>query len=192
MAGLRAAGLGSAVAVAVIVFALYLGGAFHSGGNRPKVPTIGEGLRRELAARPLSSFTGGARDSPASRGRAGSRAPISPALAALNSYWSDIGRHEFAAAFGYYAPGATNLTEANFISSMQRSGVKTVDFIGTVTASTKSLILLDRSFATVAVTSLVTRDEQHGCRRWSGSYTMVLEESGLWHIQRAGLNTHPC
>lgn len=192
MAGLRAAGLGSAVAVVVIVFALYLGGVFHSDGKRPKVPTIGEGLRRELAARPLSSFAAGARDSPASRSRGGSRAPTSPALAALNSYWSDIARHEFGAAFGYYAPGATNLTEANFISSMQRSGVKSVDFTGTVTASTKSLILLDRSFATVAVTSLVTRDEEHGCRRWSGSYTMVLEESGLWHIQRAGLNTHPC
>lgn len=179
---------GGLAVVAVIAIAAYLAGAFNSDDNSHTPSTIGrDGIRRALP-----SLAGDAGDSPTSSRRAGSRLSGAPMMAALHNYWADIERHEFAAAYGYYAPGATNLTEAEFTSSLERSGVKTVKFDGTVTASTKSLDLLDRSFATVAVTSLVTDDDEHGCRQWSGSYTMFLEESGLWHIQHAALDPRPC
>lgn len=183
---------GGAVAAAVIALALYLGGVFNSGRSRLTAPVFGEVVRRELAESRLSGLARGKGRSPTSSRRVGSRPSDSPVLAALNNYWADIERHQFAAAFGYYAPGGTDLTEAEFVSDMQRSGVKSVTFSGTVTASTKSLVRLERSFATVAVTSLVTHDDQHGCRKWSGSYTMLLEETGHWHIQRAGLSARPC
>ena len=117
---------------------------------------------------------------------------VSPVLAALDNYWQDVDRHDFAAAYGYYAPGATNVNEQQFISRLEGEGVSSASFTGTVTASTRSDDLLGRSFATVAVTSLVTRDAEHGCRRWSGTYTMLLEETGLWHIQGAALRARPC
>jgi hypothetical protein len=195
--GLRRNGgllLGAGLAVlAAIALTAYLAGAFDSGGHRhtgatftlPTADGTQDGGAPGSGAAGGNSQTGGRRDTTAGAGD-------SPILRALDNYWEDIEQHAYSAAFGFYAPGAIDLTEAEFISEQQHAGVKSVSFEATVTASTKALDQPNRSYATVAVTSLLTHDAQHGCRKWSGSYTMLLEESGLWHIQHAALNAHPC
>jgi hypothetical protein len=180
------------VVVAVIVLVAYLAGAFDSGGHRHfgatfALPTTDGTLDGRS---PVSPGAGG--DSPSGRRRAAAGAGASPIIRALDNYWQDIEQHAYGAAFGFYSPGALDVTEAQFVSEQERAGVKSASFGGTVTASTKSLDQPNRSYATVTVTSLVTHDAQHGCRSWTGSYTMLLEESGLWHIQQAALNVHPC
>jgi hypothetical protein len=103
---------------------------------------------------------------------------------ALDDYWSDIEHHNYLAAFGYFAPGAVDVTEAEFISSEEQLDITSVSFKGVVTAAAKSS-------ATVGVISLVTHDREHGCRTWSGSYTMVLE-TGFWRILHAALSPQRC
>jgi len=105
-------------------------------------------------------------------------------LAALNSYWAELQRHNFVAAFGYLVPGALDLTEGEFIARERHLGVKTVRLRGAVTAQTSSS-------ATVGVVSLVTRDKVYGCRTWSGSYTLVVE-NGFWRILREALVPRSC
>ncbi|HUB10180.1 MAG TPA: hypothetical protein VMB50_24465 [Myxococcales bacterium] len=173
---------GAACALALVALVLYLAGAFDSGHD----------ARNPEAAQPATGA--GTASEPAGGQLAHPRTDsgVAPIMAALDNYWQDIGRHQFAAAYGYYAPGATNENEQQFISRLEGEGVSSASFAGTVTASTGSADLIGRSFATVAVTSLVTHDAAHGCRRWSGTYTMFLEETGLWHIQGAALRAHPC
>jgi hypothetical protein len=186
---------GVAAALALVAVGLYLAGAFDSGGNAPNGSPLAGG---SLGAGPAEAVqqAAGAGAPPAAKGGRGARSRpakgVGPIMAALDNYWQDIDRHDFAAAYGYYAPGATDVNEQQFISQLEGEGVSSATFAGTVTASTKSDDLLGRSFATVAVTSLVTRDAQHGCRLWSGTYTMLLEETGLWHIQGAALRARPC
>lgn len=197
MAGLshgarRALGAGLVV-LGVIALVAYLAGAFDSSRHRHatavfSVPASGGAL----SGRSLTSAAAGARDSPNGRSGAGARRGGSEVIKALDNYWEDIEQHAYGAAFGFYSPGALDITEAQFISEQERAATKSVAFDGTVTASTKALDEPNRSYATVAVNSLVTHDAQHGCRRWSGTYTMLLEESGLWHIQQAALSAHPC
>ncbi len=174
--------------MAAVVLALLLTAALGSGGG-------GGGHTGSPAVR--HRFPVPARRFPAAglRGagnRRGASDPSTAMLAALDDYWLDIDRHEFSAAYGYYAPGATNLTEPQFVSAEERAGVKSASFTGAVNARTGSVNVIARSFATVAVTSLVTREAQHGCRRWSGTYTMLLEESGQWQIQHVALSPRPC
>lgn len=105
-------------------------------------------------------------------------------LAALQKYWADIRTHDFVAAFGYLVPGAVDLTEGEFISEQKRLGVKSASFKGAVSASTSQS-------ATVGVVSLLTRDREHGCRTWSGSYALVVED-GFWRILREALTPRRC
>jgi hypothetical protein len=174
---------GVAVVVVLVAAGLYLAGAFDSGRDSHNDSPLAGG---SLDGAPAEAV----QQAPGARRRAAKG--VSPVMAALDNYWQDVDRHDFAAAYGYYAPGATNVNEQQFISRLEGEGVSSASFTGTVTASTRSDDLLGRSFATVAVTSLVTRDAEHGCRRWSGTYTMLLEETGLWHIQGAALRARPC
>jgi len=177
--------------LAVAALAAYLAGAFDSGSKRHFGVTYA--LDRPAGAALGASLTSSGRsriDSPS--GGPAANGSASAIIRALDNYWEDVERHAYAAAFGFYAPGALNLTEAQFISEQEHLGLKSVTFDGTVSAATAALDRPNRSYATVAVDRLLTRDAQYGCRRWSGSYTMLLEESGLWHIQHAALEPRPC
>lgn len=107
-----------------------------------------------------------------------------PALDALNGYWSDIGAHNFSGAYGYLVPGSVNMDESQFVTSEQESHIESAQFHGHVASSSGSS-------ATVDVVSLITHDKQYGCRTWSGSYEMT-DEGGGWLIARANLNPQPC
>jgi hypothetical protein len=177
---------GAALLVGAVVVTLLLTAALGSGGGAGHTASAPAAHRFPLPARPIRTGR--------PRGGAGVAAsdPSTAMVAALDDYWLDIDRHEFSAAYGYYAPGATDLTEPEFVSAEERAGVKSASFTGTVSARTGSVNVIARSFATVGVTSLLTRDAQHGCRRWSGTYTMLLEESGQWQIQHVALSPRPC
>jgi len=105
-------------------------------------------------------------------------------LATLDEYWADIDAHNFTGAYAYLAPGASSLTEPEFISSEERAHIQHVEFHGHLGESSAGR-------ATVEVDSLVTHDEQFGCRVWSGSYEMI-EESGAWRIEKAALTPRSC
>jgi hypothetical protein len=107
-----------------------------------------------------------------------------PALDALNGYWSDIGAHNFSGAYGYLVPGSVNMDESQFVTSEQESHIESAQFHGHVASSSGSS-------ATVDVVSLITHDAQYGCRTWSGSYEMT-DEGGGWLIARANLSPQPC
>ena len=179
------------IVLALAALVAYLAGAFDSKGARHFGATFAP-LRAEGLPGGRSPTSPGGGDSPTGRRTRDAAAHESPILTALDNYWEDIESHAYPAAFGFYSPGAINLTEAEFIAEQQRAGVKSARFAGTVTASTKELDRPNTSYATVAISSLVTHDAQHGCRRWSGSYTMLLEENGAWHIQHAALGVRPC
>lgn len=108
-----------------------------------------------------------------------------PQLETLERYWDDVGAHNFTGAYAHLAPGASGLSESEFISSEQRAGIQHVAFHGKLGESSGS------GSATVDVVSLVTHDEQFGCRVWSGSY-QITEESGSWLIEKAALTPRPC
>lgn len=107
-----------------------------------------------------------------------------PALGALNGYWSDISKHNFSGAYSDLVPGSVNMTESQFVSSEGQSHIESAQFRGHVASNSGSS-------ATVDVVSLITHDEQYGCRTWSGSYEMT-DEGGGWRIERANLNPQPC
>jgi hypothetical protein len=108
-----------------------------------------------------------------------------PPLETLERYWDDVGAHNYTGAYSHLAPGASGLSESEFISSEQRAGIQHVEFHGQLGESSGS------GSATINVVSLVTHDEQFGCRVWSGSYQMT-EESGSWRIEKAALTPRPC
>jgi hypothetical protein len=136
------------------------------------------------------SHHGGESASSASTGRPGesespsSASQSSEAVDTLNKYWSSVRDHGFATAYGYLAPGAAGKSESEFIASEEEAGIKNAQFHGTVTHESGSA-------ASVSVQSLITEDAQFGCRSWSGTYTLV-QESGVWQIQRAALTPHSC
>jgi hypothetical protein len=106
------------------------------------------------------------------------------ALDALNAYWADIGAHNFGGAYRYLMPGSTGLTESQFASSEEQANIENVQFHGRVASSSGST-------ATIEVASLVTHDQQYGCRTWTGSYDMTDQGSG-WLIERANLSPRSC
>jgi len=106
------------------------------------------------------------------------------AVDALDSYWNDIGAGEYAAAYGYLAPGALNLTQAQFVASEQQANIQSVEFSGSLSASSGSS-------ATVDVASLKTVDGQYGCRTWTGSYQMTLQ-GNQWLIERSNITPQAC
>lgn len=181
---LRVVGLAVTLAVLIIGVALYIGGAFNSSrlGNTFRAADRGAAVQTPTRVAPVGiAATGGG---PESQGGTRLTAGGEPAIAALDKYWADVQQHDFGAAFGYFAAGATDLTESQFISDEERSGIKTVSFRGTVIATAKSS-------ATVGVLSLIIRDQEDGCGRSSGSYTMV-EEDNFWRILDAALTTRSC
>ncbi|HEY3959291.1 MAG TPA: DUF4352 domain-containing protein [Solirubrobacteraceae bacterium] len=107
-----------------------------------------------------------------------------PTLDALNGYWSDIAAHRFSGAYDYLVPDSVKMTESQFVASEQESHIESAQFRGHVESSSGSS-------ATVEVVSLITRDKQYGCRKWSGSYEMS-DEGGGWLIERANLSPQPC
>jgi hypothetical protein len=76
------------------------------------------------------------------------------------------------------------LSESEFISSEQHAGIQHVEFNGQTGASSSST-------ATIEVTSLITHDQQFGCRIWSGSYEMT-NQNDAWLIKKASLTPRPC
>ncbi len=112
-----------------------------------------------------------------------SSSPNGP-LDAVNNYWSDIGAHNFGGAYGYVVPGSTGLSESQFVSSEEQANIENVQFHGQITSSSGST-------ASVEVVSLVTHDQQYGCRTWTGSYDMI-EQGGGWLIERANLSPRSC
>ena len=105
------------------------------------------------------------------------------ALDALDNYWNDISVGDYAAAYSYLAPGALNLTQAQFIASEQQANIRSVQFSGVLASSSGSSAAVD-------VTSLVTVDGQYGCRTWSGSYQMTYQ--GQWLIARSNISPQSC
>ncbi len=106
-------------------------------------------------------------------------------LEALERYWADIGSQNYNGAYTYLAAGAAGgLSESEFVSSERRAGIQHVEFRGQVGASSSST-------ATIEVVSLVTHDQQFGCRVWSGSYEMT-DQSGSWEIEKASLTPRSC
>ena len=77
-----------------------------------------------------------------------------------------------------------NLTEAQFVAQERQAGVQSVSFNGHATAQ-------NGRTATVTVASLMTTDEQFGCRTWGGSYDLV-QQSGQWLIERASITPQAC
>jgi hypothetical protein len=110
--------------------------------------------------------------------------PQPPALTAVSTYWEAIARHDFAAAYAILAPGAVPQTEAQWASREQETGVQSVRFAGRVVTATATV-------ARVLVLSLITRDRQYGCRRWTGTYRMS-NRDGHWLIVQADLTPAPC
>jgi hypothetical protein len=110
--------------------------------------------------------------------------PGSESLEALERYWADIRAHNYGGAYTYLAPGASGLSESEFISSEQHAGIQHVEFHGQTGASSSST-------ATIEVTSLITHDQQFGCRIWSGSYDMT-NQNDAWLIKNASLTPRPC
>ncbi|MGA2165788.1 MAG: DUF2510 domain-containing protein [Solirubrobacteraceae bacterium] len=110
--------------------------------------------------------------------------PGSESLEALERYWADIGAHNYSGAYTYLAPGASGLSESEFISSEQHAGIQHVEFHGQTGASSSST-------ATIEVASLITHDQQFGCRIWSGSYETT-NQNDAWLIKKASLTPRPC
>jgi hypothetical protein len=108
---------------------------------------------------------------------------VSGPLQALDGYWTAIGARNFAGAFGYLLPGLIG-SEAGFISSEQHEHVQSAQFQGRVTSQSGTS-------ATIQIVSLITHDEQYGCRTWSGSYRMTHRARG-WLIAGADIQPRPC
>lgn len=105
-------------------------------------------------------------------------------LDTLNNYWSDIRDHGFSDAYNLLAAGAVSESESQFVVNEQKAHIENAQFRGEITSRSGSR-------ATVTVLSLVTHDQEFGCRAWSGSYTMS-EEGGSWHIVHAALSPQSC
>ncbi len=105
-------------------------------------------------------------------------------VAALTSYWADIKAHRFGAAFTYLTAHAATQSEPQFVAGEQQAGIHAVSFSGRVASQSGA-------DATVHVSSLITRDEQFGCRSWSGSYQLVSNQ-GQWQIEKASITPGPC
>jgi hypothetical protein len=108
---------------------------------------------------------------------------VSGPLQALDGYWAAIGADDFAGAFGYLVPGLIG-SEAGFVSSEEHEHVHSAQFQGLVTSQSGAN-------ATIRIVSLITHDQQFGCRTWSGSYLMTHRASG-WRIARANIEPRPC
>ena len=52
--------------------------------------------------------------------------------ATVNSYWSSISNQDYSSAYSDLAPGAVNLTQAQFVSQEQQAGIQSVSFNGHV------------------------------------------------------------
>lgn len=115
---------------------------------------------------------------------AAARGSESGPLAVLESYWAAIRAHDFGRAFRYLTASAAGASEAQFIASERREGVRNARFRGRIDSRT-------RSTATIDVVSLVTHDRQFGCRTWRGDYQLVDHEGG-WLIARANLKVRSC
>ena len=105
-------------------------------------------------------------------------------VTALDSYWNDISDGEYAAAFGYLAPGAVNVSKAQFESNEQKAGISGVTFSAQLASSTPTT-------ATVDVTELRTVDAEYGCRDWTGSYEMSFQRNS-WLIDRSNIAPRAC
>jgi hypothetical protein len=105
-------------------------------------------------------------------------------VAAVKTYWADIGAHRFGPAFFYLVPGTVEQTESQFVAGERQAGIISVSFSGRVVSE-------DAANATVAVSSLITHDHQFGCRSWSGSYDLASNE-GQWQIVKASITPTSC
>jgi hypothetical protein len=105
-------------------------------------------------------------------------------LDTLNNYWSDIRDHGFSNAYNLLAPGAVSEGESQFVANEQKTHIENAKFHGEIASRSGSS-------ATVTVLSLVTHDQEFGCRTWSGSYTMS-NEGGSWRIEHAALSPQSC
>jgi hypothetical protein len=108
------------------------------------------------------------------------------ALAALGTYWHEIGAGDFAEAYAAVDPSTENETEAQFAANERAEGIESVRFSGRVQSSSGIT-------ATVDITSLVVHSTQNGCQSLTGSY--ALSQSGdliPWLIERADIAVGRC
>ena len=159
----------------------------HQGGETGDTPgsagatdTIGSATASTGNTGGSANNTGNTGSTTGTTGGGGGGGP----LAAVKSYWSSISNRDYSSAYSYLASRAVNLTDAQFVAQEQQAGIQSVSFNGHVTGQ-------NGETATVAVDSLMTKDEQFGCRTWSGSYDLV-EQSGQWLIARASIAPRAC
>lgn len=177
---LAAAALGGALLIALVASVVILGAG--SAGPRPNAgstSTIGYTSRESSSTSTSSTST-----STSSRTSTTPSPPVPPALAAVSSYWEAIARHDFAAAYAILAPGAVPQSEAQWVAREQETGIQGVRFAGRVASATASA-------ASVVVLSLITRDREFGCRRWTGTYQLTNRDR-RWMIVQADLTPIPC
>jgi len=114
--------------------------------------------------------------------------PTSPdplgALAAVDNYWSDVQNGNFAGAYAFDGPGVAGQSQSQFVASEQQANIQSVQFQGRLVSSSGNR-------ATVGITTLQTRDEQNGCRNWSGDYELAYT-GGSWLIEKANLQPQSC
>ena len=141
------------------------------GGSPPAPPSPAASPEASTAAASTASTSAGSPAVPpppasgpeASSAETSTTSPSSDApLEPVERYWTAIGAHTFSAAYGYLVPGSNSLSESEFVSSEGRVGIQHVAFHGRVISTASST-------ATVGVVSLVTHDNEFGCRSWSGS-----------------------
>jgi kumamolisin len=153
---------------------------FATGWGSPDVAAIAGAAVTYRHQNPLPA--GGCRGAEATSSPSSSSSSSGP-LATLTRYWRDIGTGNYAGAYGVLAPGAVNLSQAQFAASHQQAGIESIQFSGVLGSSSGSS-------ATVDVRRLLTRSRQAGCQAWSGSYAMT-KQSG-WLIARADIASARC
>jgi hypothetical protein len=105
------------------------------------------------------------------------------AVAAVDSYWSDIENHDFSGAYQIEEPSAGS-SESEWVHAEEKEGVQHVSY----SFEPGSLV---GNEATVEVGSLQTVAGKTGCYTWTGYYGLT-DYSGAWKITHDGLERHSC
>ncbi len=105
------------------------------------------------------------------------------AVAAMDSYWSDIENHDFSGAYQIEEPSAGS-SESEWVQAEEREGVERVAYSFEPGS-------LEGNEATVNVDSLQTVARKTGCYTWTGYYRLT-DYGGTWKITHDGLERHSC
>ena len=100
----------------------------------------------------------------------------------LEYYWGDIDTGAYAKAWTYLSPAVES--EAAFVGAEKEARPKNIELEGTLAG-------ISGSHATIVIDRLITHDQQHGCRSWSGHYEMI-RDGGHWLIASARIAPKAC